>query len=172
MKSFATIQLSLAGQFRLMVICSMVFYISSAHANGVTEESPVYTQIVEGGDYLDILGTVKQIIQGRGISIAHTLAPAEMLNRTGPDFGITKPVLKDGEMVEFCSAKISHQLIQANPENITLCPFAISVYVLASDPGNVRLTFRQPYVIDAASQAAVSEMTSLVKGIITEAADW
>ena len=72
-------------------------------------------------------------------------------------------------MVEFCSAKISHQLIQANFENISLCPFSISVYVLNADPDNVRLTFRKPYVLDEASKKAVEEMTVLMQEIIQEA---
>ena len=141
-------------------------------ANGDTIESPVYTKIVEDGEFADTLDAVKEIIKGRGINIAHTLPPSDMLERTGPAFGITDQVLKDGEIVEFCSAKISHQLIQANPENITLCPFTISVYVLNSDPANVRITYRKPFVIDEASRSAVDAMTELVTEIIDEAADW
>ncbi len=143
-----------------------------ASANGTPEESPVYTHIVEDGTFADTLDAVKEIIKGRGINIAHTLPPRDMLERTGPAFGVTEQVLKDGEIIEFCSAKISHQLIEANPENITLCPFTISVYVLNSDPKNVRLTFRKPFVIDDASKAAVDAMTGLIMEIIQEAADW
>ena len=143
-----------------------------ASANGEAEAAPVYTKIVEDGVFADTLEAVKEIIKGKGINIAHTLPPSDMLGRTGPAFGITEQVLKDGEIIEFCSAKISHQLIQANPENIVLCPFVISVYVLNTDPGNVRMTYRKPYVIDEASQAAVDAMNALVIGIIDEAADW
>jgi len=145
---------------------------SSAGANGVAQDSPVYTKVVEGAVYADMLDAVKEIIQGRGINIAHTLPPSDMLERTGPAFGVSDQVLKDGEIIEFCSAKISHQLIQANYENISLCPFTISVYELNSDPGNVRMTFRKPFVIDEASREAVEAMTDLVKGIIEEAAEW
>lgn len=153
----------------------LVFYLAlivPVNANGMADESPVYTHIVEDGVYADTLEAVKEIIQGRGINIAHTLPPSEMLERTGPAFGITEQVLKNGEIIEFCSAKISHKLIQANSENITLCPFTISVYVLTSDPANVRMTFRRPHVLDEGSRQAVDEMTQLVMGIIKEAADW
>lgn len=138
----------------------------------IQAEAPVHTTVVEDAEFEDILSAVKEIIQGKGINIAHTLPPSDMLQRTGPAFGITKQVLKNGEIIEFCSAKISHQLIQANPENITLCPFTVSVYVLESDPKNVRMTFRQPFVLDEASQKPVDEMVELVKGIIEEAAEW
>lgn len=159
--------------YKSMLIGVFALFLSiQAFANGVPEESPVYTKVVEDASFADMLDGVKEIIQGKGINIAHTLPPSDMLERTGPAFGITDQVLKDGEIIEFCSAKISHQLIQANPENISLCPFTISVYVLSSDPGNVRMTFRKPYVLDEASQKAVDQMTELVKGIIEEAADW
>ena len=129
----------------ILVLMSWMALVAPVSANGVAEESPVYTKIVEGGVYADTLEALKEIIQGRGINIAHTLPPGDMLGRTGPDFGITTPVLKDGEIVEFCSAKISHQLMLANPENVTLCPFAVAVYVVSTDPGNVRMTFRRPF---------------------------
>jgi uncharacterized protein (DUF302 family) len=161
-----------AGQLCIAFVLCLVSFVPLVSANGVTQEHPVYTRIVEGGSYNDTLQAVKQIIEGRGINIAHTLPPSEMLQRTGPAFGITQPVLKDGEIIEFCSAKISHQLILANPENISLCPFTVSVYVLNADPGNVRLTFRKPFVIDDASREAVDAMTELVRGIIDEAAEW
>lgn len=141
-------------------------------SNGNSDGPPVYTKVVEDVEYADTLDALKEVIQGRGINIAHELPPSDMLERTGPAFGITEQVLKDGEIVEFCSAKISHKLIQANPENISLCPFTISIYVLNSDPGNVRMTFRKPYVLDEASRPAVEAMTELVMGIIEETADW
>jgi len=134
-------------------------------------DAAVYTRVIEA-QYEDALSTVKDIIKGKGINIAHTLPAGEMLGRTGPDFGIQDQVLISGEIVEFCSASISHKLIAANPENITICPFSIAVYVLTSDPENVHLTTRIPYQLDETSAAAVEEQQELVRGIIDEAADW
>ncbi|MBT8440123.1 MAG: DUF302 domain-containing protein, partial [Gammaproteobacteria bacterium] len=91
---------------------------------------------------------------------------------TGPTFGITEPVLKNGEMVEFCSAKVSHQLIQANIQNIVLCPFNIAVYELNATPGQIYITFRKPYVLDKASIEATNAMQALMTEIVEEAADW
>lgn len=137
----------------------------------LADESPVYSRVVEGS-YEDVLAAVKDIIKGRGVNIAHTLPASDMLERTGPDFGHKEKVLDGGEIVEFCSASISHKLIRANPQNITICPFAVAVYVLAADPGNVHLTSRLPYVIDENSAEAAQEMQDFVKGIIDEAAEW
>lgn len=156
---------------KFLMFATFLLLGSFSYAGG-DAPSPVYTKIIEGGDYEESLSTLKEIIKGKGINIAHTLPPSEMLERTGPAFGITEKVLKNGEIIEFCSAKISHKLIQANFENINLCPFTISIYVLTSDPDNVRLTYRKPYVLDEASKAAVDEMTDLMEDIIEETAEW
>lgn len=139
---------------------------------GGEEKSPIYTKVVEDSSFEDILDAVKETITGKGINIAHTLPSSGMLGNTGPAFGITEPLLKNGEMVEFCSAKVSHQLIQANLQNIVLCPFNIAVYELNAEPGNIYITFRRPYVIDEASIEATKAMVGLMTEIVEEAADW
>ncbi len=151
------------------VAATLMFAVAGS---AVADDSPVYTKIIEDAVYADTLATVKDIIKGKGINIAHTLPAGDMLERTGSAYGVKEKVLNNGEIVEFCSAKISHKLIHANPENINICPFSVAVYVLSSDPKNVRLTTRLPYIRDEASQAASAEMQALVKGIVDEAADW
>lgn len=141
-------------------------------AGAESDDSPVFSKAIEEAVYQDLLDAVKDVIKGKGINIAHTLPPSDMLGRTGPAFGIDKPILKNGEIIEFCSAKISHQLIMANPKNIILCPFTISVYELSSEPGTVYLTYRKPHVIDAGSREAVDNMVKLLDEIIEEASEW
>ncbi len=138
----------------------------------VAGDSPVKTVSVEG-TFEEVRDALKLAIENKGINIAHTLAAAEMLNATGKDFGIEKNVYLKAEIVEFCSAKISHQLAQASPENIVLCPFTVGVYVRTDDPERVYLTYRRPFVLEAeASQAAVDAMIELIDSVITEATEW
>ncbi|MEN8108348.1 MAG: DUF302 domain-containing protein [Pseudomonadota bacterium] len=140
--------------------------------NGSAADGPVKTVKIEG-DFRDTLRSVKFAIHGKGINIAHTLPASNMLNRTARDFGIEKNVFLQAETVEFCSARISHQLAQANYENILLCPFTISVYVLTTDPGHVYLSYRRPFTLpDDASQAAVEEVVQLIESVISEATEW
>jgi uncharacterized protein (DUF302 family) len=139
---------------------------------GSADEHPVKTVRVSG-DFKDIRDSVRQAIEGKGINIAHTLPAGDMLNRTGKDFGIAVNTFIQAETVEFCSARISHRLVQANPENILLCPFTISIYVLTTDPENVRLSYRRPFTLpDDNSQAAVQEVVQLIEGVISEATAW
>jgi uncharacterized protein (DUF302 family) len=135
-------------------------------------ELPVKTIKVEG-EFADVLDSIKGAIEGKGINIAHTLPASDMLNRTGDAFGMSENVFVNAETVEFCSARISHQLARANYENILLCPFTISVYVLSSDPQHVRLSYRRPFVMDDDdSRAAVADMVKLIESIIKEATAW
>ncbi len=145
--------------------------LAAIAATCTASEAPVVTVKVEA-EFEEVLDSVKSAIAGRGINIAHILPASEMLNRTAPAFGIEENVFLHAQTIEFCSAKISHHLVQANPENILLCPFTISVYVLTKDPTHVWISYRRPYVIDPGSAAAVGEIVALVEGIIEEAIAW
>ena len=114
---------------------------------------------------------LKDVIIGKGINIAHTLGSSEMLNRTAPVFNIKKNIFINAEIVEFCSAKLSHELVAIDPSNIVLCPFTISVYVLTDDPENVHLTYRIP-TANKGSEKVVGKVVQLIKDIIAEATDW
>ncbi len=162
-----------ASKTRLRQIILLLLGIAlSAPLIGSAGEAPVVTVRVSG-DFTDIRDGVKQAIEGKGINIAHTLAASDMLNRTGKDFGIDKNVFLQAETIEFCSARISHKLVQAGHENILLCPFAISIYVLSADPDHVHLSWRRPYTLaDGKSTAAVQEMVDLIEAIIAEATEW
>jgi uncharacterized protein (DUF302 family) len=152
--------------YALMIFSSL---FNPAIASG---EHPVTTVRVEGS-FFEKLQDVRVAIQGRGINIAHTLPASGMLNRTGSAFGVERNVFIHAEIIEFCSAKISHKLIQANPENIVLCPFTIGIYELTSDPGYVHLTYRKPFVLgDEVSPTATSEIVQLIEGIVKDATEW
>jgi len=83
-------------------------------------------------------------IENRGLVINYTSHIADMLHRTGADLGARRRIFDQAEIVEFCSAKLSRQMMEADPHNIVLCPFAISVYTLPGEPGTTWLSYRQP----------------------------
>jgi len=157
---------------RLCRVILMTWITVSVPLTGSAGDGPVNTVRVRG-DFGDIRDGVRQAIEGKGINIAHTLPAGDMLNRTGKDFGIEKNVFLQAETVEFCSASISHRLAQAHHENILLCPFTISIYVLSDDPDHVYLSWRRPFSLaDTESQVAVQEMVELIEAIIREATAW
>lgn len=161
---FCTPTIASPGSWALLVLVTIV-------TTGAASDAPVVTVKVEA-EFDEVLDNVKSAIAGRGVNIAHILPASEMLNRTAGAFGIEENVFLHAQTVEFCSAKVSHHLVQANPENILLCPFTISVYVLAKDPTHVRVSYRRPYVIDPGSAAAVREVVELVEDIVEDAIAW
>ena len=130
-------------------------------------DDAIVTTIIEG-DFTDVSESVRAAIVGKGINIAHELPAGDMLHRTGPAFGYTDDVYADAQTFEFCSAGISHKLARVNPDNIVLCPFTISVYVLTAEPGKVRLSYRIP-TGKPGSDAAVAEVVELVQSIVEDA---
>ena len=162
-------QLAKMRLFRVMIT---MWILVSVPLGGSADEGPVRTVRVSG-DFEDVRDGIRQAIEGKGINIAHTLPAGDMLNRTGADFGVEKNVFLQAETVEFCSARISHRLAQANHENILLCPFTISIYVPSDDADHVYLSWRRPFSLgDKESQAAVQEMVELMEAIVREATEW
>ena len=162
-------QLEKTRLFRAMII---MWILVSVPLGGSADEGPVRTVRVSG-EFEDVRDGIRQAIEGKGINIAHTLPAGDMLNRTGADFGVEKNVFLQAETVEFCSARISHRLAQANHENILLCPFTISIYVPSDDADHVYLSWRRPFSLgDKESQAAVQEMVELMEAIVREASEW
>lgn len=151
-------------------LLSLLCWFSLALQPLRADDSPIVVTQVEG-EYAEVLDSVKAAIKGKGINIAHTLGAAEMLNRTGIDFGISSNVYLHAEIVEFCSASISHKLSQKNSANITVCPFAISVYVTTDDPEHVKLAYRRPTAGEESAQE-IGEVVKLLESIIAEASEW
>lgn len=161
-------RLSRKGQLCIfMVGCTLLSPVA------VFSDEPLIKTVIVSGDFKEVRDVVRQAIEGRGINIAHILSASDMLNRTGEDYGIKENVFIQAETVEFCDARISHHLVQANPENILLCPFILSIYVLTTDPDHVHLSYRLPFTLsDANSIAITQEVVQLMEEVISEATAW
>ena len=83
-------------------------------------------------------------IEGRGLVINYVSHIGDMLERTGADIGATRQVFAKAEIIEFCSAGLSRQMMELDPHNIVLCPFAISVYTLPGETQTTWVAYRQP----------------------------
>jgi uncharacterized protein (DUF302 family) len=149
---------------------ALALMLAPTHKQALADGGPFVTKTVKG-EFSEVFSGLKDVIIGKGINIAHTLGSSDMLNKTAPVFGIKKNVFINAEIVEFCSAKISHELVAIDPRNIVLCPFTISAYVLTDDPENVHLTYRIP-TANKGSKKVVGKIVQLVKDIINEATDW
>lgn len=119
-------------------------------------------------EYEVVRDNLRQAIIGRGMVIAHELAAGDTLQRTAPDLGFDRNVFLRAESLEFCNALISHKLVIANPANLVLCPFTISVYVLEGSPQTVHVAYLPP-TAGPESEAVLREVEELLRGIVLEA---
>ena len=151
----------LAAPFQFIIL--LVIFASSICAS----EDPIVTHKIEGS-FQEVSNNVRAAIIGKGINIAHVLPASQMLHRTESAFGYESGVYVDAEIYEFCSARISHMLSRAHPDNIVLCPFTISVYTVKDEPGMVRLTYRIP-TGRPGPEKIVEEVVELIESIIEDA---
>ena len=95
------------------------------------------------GEFKDVKERVLQAIESRGLVLNYTARIGAMLERTGKDIGATRQVYSDAELLEFCSAKVSRDTMEADPRNIAHCPYGIAIYVLPKEPGTVYVAYRR-----------------------------
>lgn len=129
--------------------------------------NPIVTHAIEE-EYEYILDNLRNAIIGRGMKINDELHASDMLNRTAADLGFERNVFIHATTLEFCNALISHQLVQANPNNLVLCPFTVSVYVLTGAPDTVHVAYQVP-AAGPESEGVLDEIEALLRGIVVEA---
>lgn len=117
------------------------------------------------GQFGDVRDSLVQAIEGRGLVISYVAQVGEMLDRTAPDLGATRRIYGSGEVLEFCSAKLSRQMMEADPRNLVFCPYSIAIYTIPEKPGQVFLARKH---LPAA--AAFAPVEALLKDIVAEAA--
>lgn len=122
------------------------------------------------GSFADAKEAVEMAITGRGFVINNVSHVGEMLARTGKDLGDGKQVFIKAEALEFCSATVSRNMMEADPDNIVFCPYIISVYVVPEKPNEVRIAFRKTQLVGSnASRKSLEDVNTLLTEIVTEA---
>ena len=119
----------------------------------------------------DVRDDLKLAIEGKGLVIDYQSYINRMLERTGKDVGSTRKLYADAEAFVFCSAALSRKTMEADPANISFCPYSMTVYATAQQPGTVHVAYKRPWRADgsAASKAALKEVEALLDRIAREA---
>ena len=103
----------------------------------------------------------------RGIKINNISHIGKMLDRTAQAVGTSNRVYVQAKAVEFCSAVVSREMMEADANNIVFCPYIIYVYELAAKPGEVYIGYRKPVGPgDKASLDKLAKVTELLEAII------
>lgn len=124
------------------------------------------------GTFDEVRDRVVLAVELQGLVVDHTSKVGEMLARTGKDVGASASIYVKGEVLEFCSAVVSRQMMEADPSLLTFCPFGIAVYSLPAEPGVTHIAFRRPSPAASGRQKQVLQrVETLLQTILDEAAE-
>jgi uncharacterized protein (DUF302 family) len=127
-------------------------------------------EVTASGSWDDVKQQLVLAIENHGLVVNHESKVGEMLERTGKDLGALKQIYTRAEVLEFCSAALSRQVMEADPRMLALCPYGIGIYTLAGEGGKVHLVYRRPRLDGAAAAApALQRVDQLLHDIVQEA---
>jgi uncharacterized protein (DUF302 family) len=134
-------------------------------------EPPPVVSYAKKGKFEDVRDDLKAAIEARGLVIDLQSYVNRMLERTGKDVGSARKLYVDAQAFVFCSALLSRKTMEADPANMSMCPYSIAVYATQAEPDRVIVSYRRPWRPDGspASRAALGEVEALLDAIAREA---
>ncbi len=137
--------------FSLVVrlICTVVWPGTALFISfSIQAQQPVYhaasiSYSIEG-TFEDVKEDLILAIEEQGAVVSYAAHSSAMLNRTAITLNIENKIYNNAEVVLFCKAELSHNMVQADPHSLVLCPYPISIYTLSVEPNKVYLTIRKP----------------------------
>lgn len=158
----------MSGFFRLIAV---VWLFAGVSQLALADGSHM-TVMIKKGSFSEVRDAVEMAITGRGFVINNVSHIGDMLERTGKDLGGGKQVFLKAEALEFCSATVSRQMMESDPDNIVFCPYIIAIYVVPAKPDEVRVAYRNPQLVgSASSKKALKAVNELLNSITREAVE-
>ena len=90
----------------------------------------------------DVTFGLENAILDAGLVIDHVSHTGDMLERTKGDVGSDVTLFLHADVYSFCSAKLSREVMEADPMNIIFCPYDIFVMVRPEAPNVTTIGFR------------------------------
>lgn len=120
------------------------------------------------GEYDEVWEDLEMTLNERGLVISSVSHVGEMIDRTGKALGRTRKVFAKANVMEFCSAIVSRNMLEQNPHLIAFCPYQIMVYTLPGDEKKVYLSYRRPLWPEEADRRVLDAVEDLLTGIIED----
>lgn len=154
---------------RAPLFLAMVMSVVTASAVAETVVPGIVIHSTKG-QFDEVKERVVMAIENRGMVLNYTARVGDMLERTGKDLGRERRIYTRAEVIEFCSAALSRDTMEADVRNIVFCPYTIAIYALPKEPGRVYLSYRKPAAIGSAqSIKALSAVEKLLEAVVREA---
>lgn len=114
-------------------------------------------------DYDDVTFGLESAITDEGLLIDAVNHVGAMLERTKEDVGATKTVFLKADVYNFCSAKVSRDVMEADPMNLQFCPYGIFVMQTPENPDQTTIGYR------IMPEGPMKEVQALLEKIVQEA---
>jgi uncharacterized protein (DUF302 family) len=111
----------------------------------------------------DVVFGLENAILDEGLVVDHVSHVGEMLERTRADVGSDIVLFEQADVFSFCSAKVSRQVMEADPMNIVFCPYDVFVAVTTENPDQTVIGYR------AFPEGAMQEVQSMLDRIVKSA---
>ena len=154
-------------KFHGLIFISL-FCINSCAQTNTSKTVNFSTLFQVQGEFEEIRDELVEVIEDKGMVISFVSHAGKMLERTQSTSKIKGNVYEDAEILLFCKADLSHKLAASDVHTLVLCPQAISVYRLKSDPEIVYMSIRNAPENVVAYQAIFSLMTEIIEQVIEE----
>ena len=110
---------------------------------GAAHADVLVTTYGTNAPFADVAADIQDAIVNRGYVVDYHGHIGEMLKRTAGDVGATKPLYKNAEFLQFCSAVVSRSAMEADIGNIAYCPYVVFTYEAEGAPGKVVVGYRR-----------------------------
>ena len=153
----------------------VVFTVTNFAGSGFAGQHEGYTAFSKQGEFTEVLQDLQDAIVNRGYVIDFVGHVDMMLERTSKtvgsvtESGQTSPYLS-AKYLQFCSAKLTHQAVSANPFNLAVCPYVMFIFEPRSESGTVTVGYRRLAAGPSrSSQDAIAKIEALLAEISKEA---
>lgn len=135
-----------------------------------------HPHIEKKGVFADVFQDLQDAVINRGFVVDFIGHVDTMLVRTS---GASKSVTETGsrspylnaKYLQFCSAKLTHEAVSANPYNLVVCPHVIFAFEAKNKPGQIVVGYRRPTPGPSKlSKRAFKKVDDMLAAIIKEAA--
>jgi uncharacterized protein (DUF302 family) len=111
----------------------------------------------------DVTFSVESAITDAGLKIDSTSHVGEMLERTKGDVGSDVTIFTGANVYNFCSARVSRAVMEADPMNLQFCPYGIFVMVTPDKPDETTVGYR------SFPEGPMKQVEEMLEGIVKEA---
>ena len=152
--------------FRPLVFATLTALTAISTLAVAADPAPVVTYSKKA-KFEDVRDDLKTAIESKGLVIDYQSHINTMIERTGKDVGSSRKLYVDAQGFVFCSAALSRKTMEADPANVAMCPYTITVYATVQQPDTTHVAYNRPWRRDgsAASKAALKEVEALLDGI-------